>query len=70
MWGTYYYDGLIEKVTEVGINAPSWKNLGISSRRIAKIGRGEPIATHVLRRVVDYLECSLDSLYSEHPSHC
>ena len=45
-------------------------DLGVSSRTIAKIGRGEKIADHVLNRIADYLGCKpvqLCAVVSDNP---
>ena len=43
------YSGLLNKLNEKGLTKTSLTTaLGISSRTIAKIGRGEKIADHVL----------------------
>ncbi len=62
------YTGLLEKLAEKGITRSSLGNeLGISSRTIAKIGRGEKIGDYVLKRIAAYLDCSVTDLY-EHIS--
>lgn len=58
------YDNLYLKLKEKGITISSLtKELGISSRTIAKLNRGEKIADHVLKRIADYLSCEADDLY-------
>lgn len=58
------YTGLLEKLAERGLTKSSLgTELGISSRTIAKIGRGEKIADHVLKRIAAYLNCSVTDLY-------
>lgn len=58
------YENLYLKLKEKGITISSLtKELGISSRTIAKLNRGEKIANHVLQRVADYLSCEVDELY-------
>ena len=39
------------------------KILGISSRTIAKISKGEKLSFNVLKKIADYLSCSVDELY-------
>ena len=39
--------------------------LGISSRTIAKIARGEKIADHVLIKIAEFLKCNVTDLYIE-----
>lgn len=58
------YDNLYLKLKEKGITISSLtKELGISSRTIAKLNRGEKIAGHVLKRIADYFSCEADDLY-------
>ena len=58
------YEKLYLKLKEKGITISSLtKELGISSRTIAKLNRGEKIAGHVLKRIADYLSCEADDLY-------
>ncbi len=58
------YENLFFKLKEKGITISSLtKELGISSRTIAKLNRGEKIANHVLKRIADYLSCEADDLY-------
>ena len=60
------YDNLYLKLKEKGITISSLtKELGISSRTIAKLNRGEKIAGHVLKRIADYLSCEADDLYKK-----
>lgn len=58
------YEGLLKKMEERSLTKSSLTSeLGISSRTVAKIGRGEKIADHVLQKVADYLSCSPDDLF-------
>ena len=58
------YDNLYLKLKEKEITISSLtKELGISSRTIAKLNRGEKIANHVLQKIADYLSCEADELY-------
>lgn len=58
------YENLYRKLKEKGITISSLtKELGISSRTIAKLNRGEKIANHVLQKIADYLSCEADDLY-------
>jgi len=41
------------------------KRLGISSRTIAKIAKGEKLSKAVIKKVCDYLKCSPEDLYEE-----
>lgn len=61
----YSYDGLLRKLNEKNmIRSMLADNLGISSRTIAKIGRGDKIADHVLKKIADYLGCNPEELYT------
>lgn len=58
------YDGLIRKLDEKGLTKTALtKELGISSRTVAKIGRGEKIADRVLEKIAAYLGCEPETLY-------
>lgn len=58
------YDGLMAKLKERGLTKTSLgKTLGISSRTIAKITRGEKLADHVLRKIALYFDCEPAYLY-------
>lgn len=58
------YDGLMRRLDTKGLTKTGLAHeLGISSRTIAKIGRGEPIARHVLARIAAFLECNPEDLY-------
>ena len=60
----YDYTGLIFRLKEKGINKSELSShLGISSRTIAKISKGEKISNTVLEKVSDYLVCSPSDLY-------
>ena len=57
------YDGLRRRLNAKGLTKTGLAHeLGISSRTIAKIGRGEPIARHVLARIAAFLECTPEDL--------
>lgn len=57
------YDGLMRRLNTKGLTKTGLAHeLGISSRTIAKIGRGEPIAGHVLSRIAEFLECNPEDL--------
>lgn len=57
------YAGLFRKLDESGLTRSSLADeLGISSRTMAKIGRGTKVADHVLRRIAVYFDCSIDEL--------
>ena len=59
----YSYDGLerflsAKRMTKTALAA----ELGISSKTMAKMSRGEKIADHVLKRIADYFSCSVTEL--------
>ncbi len=57
------YAGLLQKLQERGLTKTALAaQLGISSRTVAKIGRGERIADHVLKKIAAYLDCSPEEL--------
>lgn len=62
----YNYDGLIKKLEEKKLTKTSLtKQLGISSKTIAKINHNEKIATNVLEKIANYLNCSINDLYKK-----
>ena len=53
------YSGLEDKLKAKGIRKSDLtRELGISSRTIAKIGRGEKLSNKVLEKIADYLGCA------------
>lgn len=59
----YSYDGLerflsAKRMTKTALAT----ELGISSKTMAKMSRGEKIADHVLKRIADYFSCSVTEL--------
>lgn len=59
----FSYDGLIQKLKDKGLTKTALtEKLGISSRTIAKIGRGEKIANYVLVKIATYLDCKPEEL--------
>lgn len=57
------YDGLLRKLEEKGLTKTDLtEKLGISSRTVAKISRGEKIADHVLKKIADFLGCTAEAL--------
>lgn len=57
------YDGLLRKLEEKGLTKTELtEKLGISSRTVAKISRGEKIADHVLKKIADFLGCTAEEL--------
>ena len=65
------YDGLERRLAERGLTRSSLtKELGISSRTIAKLAKGEKLAPRVLEKIAAFLSCDADELYrivSENP---
>ena len=57
------YTGFLQKLKEKGITKTALaEELGISSRTIAKISRGEKVADHVLNKIAAYFGCNADEL--------
>lgn len=57
------YSNLLQKLKEKGLTKTALaKELGISSRTVAKIRRGDKIADHVLERIAVFLDCPADEL--------
>ena len=57
------YSGLLQKLSDKGLTKTALTTeLGVSSRTVAKIGRGEKIADHVLEKIAAYLGCALSDL--------
>lgn len=62
----YSYDGLERFLSAKGMTKTSLAaELGISSKTMAKMSRGEKIADHVLKRIADYFFCSITELCAE-----
>ncbi len=60
------YDKLVKILKQNGLKKSDLtKVLGISSRTIVKIGKGERIADNVLRKIADYFGCLVEDLYRE-----
>lgn len=60
------YDNLVKILKDNGLKKSDLtKVLGISSRTIVKIGKGERIADNVLRKIADYFGCPVEELYRE-----
>ena len=60
---TISYSNLLQKLNEKGLTKTALaKELGISSRSIAIIGRGEKISPHVLEKIAAFFGCSADEL--------
>ena len=61
----YSYDGLERFLSVKGMTKTALAaELGISSKTIAKMSKGEKIADHVLKRIADYFSCSVTELYA------
>ena len=60
----YNYDGLEKQLTERGISKTALgQMLGISSRTIARIGKGEKLSRNTLQKIADFLSCDPSLLY-------
>ena len=60
------YDKLVKILKENGLKKSDLtKVLGISSRTVAKIGKGEKIADNVLQRIAEYFSCAVEDLYCD-----
>ena len=57
------YDGLLQKLEQRGLTKTALAEaLSISSRTIAKIGRGESLSNQVLARIAAFLDCNTEDL--------
>ena len=62
----YSYEGLKALLASKGIAKTELTTaLGISSRTIAKIAKGEKLSNMTLRRIAEYLDCDPAMLYRE-----
>ena len=62
----YSYKGLETKLKERGIGRSELtKKLGISSRTVAKIGKGEKLSRAVMEKLAEFLSCSPEELVHE-----
>lgn len=60
----YSYQMLKNKLTAKGLTKSDLTEaLGISSRTISKIAKGEKIADHVLKKIATFLDCEVSDLY-------
>ncbi|MBQ9276328.1 MAG: Fic family protein [Clostridia bacterium] len=60
------YNGLETKLNQKGIKKSELtKALGLSSRTIAKIGKGEKLSRLTIEKLCNYFECSPNDLYKE-----
>ena len=59
------YTALLSKLMEKGLTKSSLTTeLGVSSRTVAKISKGEKIADHVLKKIAAYFSCEQEELYA------
>ncbi|MBQ8076520.1 MAG: Fic family protein [Oscillospiraceae bacterium] len=59
----FSYDGLYQRLKSKGITKTDLTSaIGISSRTIAKISKGEKVSQRTLHKIADYLECDAESL--------
>ena len=62
----YSYDGLNNLLKAKNMKKSDLSTrLGISSRTIAKIGKGEKIAEHVILRLCDFFACEKEDIFTE-----
>lgn len=62
----FNYDGLNRKLKEKGVTKTDLRaRIGLSSRTIAKIGKGEKLSGRTLQRIADYLRCDSAELMRE-----
>lgn len=60
----YSYKPLENKLKALGLNKSDLtEKLGISSRTIAKMSKGEMIANHVLAKIASFLDCEVSALF-------
>ena len=59
------YDGLYEKLRQAGITKTNLTTIGISSRTIAKIAKGNKLSRKTMLKIANYLGCDVDTLYRE-----
>ena len=59
------YDGLYEQLHKAGIKKTDLTKIGISSRTIAKIAKGERLSKLTLQKIADYLCCDISILSRE-----
>ena len=61
----YSYDGLYNQLKNKGISKTDLTSIGISSRTIAKIAKGEKLSIRTLERIAEYLGCDVNLLCRE-----
>lgn len=60
------YDGLYDQLQKRGLRKTDLtKELGLSSRTVAKIAKGEKLSALTLRRIAEYLSCDIGLLCKE-----
>lgn len=60
----YKYDGLEKRLAEKGISKTALgRELRISSKTIARIGKGKKLSQKTLQKIADYLSCDPSLLY-------
>ncbi len=60
------YDGLVEQLRKKGITKTDLTSaIGVSSRTIAKIAKGEKLSDRTLEKIASYLDCDADFLCME-----
>lgn len=60
------YDGLKKQLKKRGLTKTDLTSkIGISSRTIAKIAKGEKLSKNTLKRIAEYLDCNVEELYKE-----
>ncbi len=60
----YKYDDLVQRLAEKGIGRSDLvRETGISSRTVAKIGKGQKLSPAVLKKIADHLSCDPEDLY-------
>ena len=59
------YDGLYDQLHKAGIKKTDLTKIGISSRTIAKIAKGERLSKITLQKIADYLCCDISILSRE-----
>ena len=60
------YDGLYEQLRKKGITKTDLTSeIGISSRTIAKIAKGEKLSSRTMEKIAAFLGCDVHSLYQE-----
>ena len=62
----YQYDRMLKLLVKHGLTRTALTSeLGLSSRTVAKIGKGEKLSTRTLERIAAYLSCDVAELYEE-----